>query len=60
MQREYADLLGPEAFAEVEQGYPLGLGEPGDVAAAVVYLLSARAKWITGQNMLLAGGWGQQ
>jgi len=58
MQQEYANLLGPEAFAEVEQGYPLGLGEPEDAAAAAIYLLSARAKWITGQNMLLSGGWG--
>jgi NAD(P)-dependent dehydrogenase (short-subunit alcohol dehydrogenase family) len=58
MQREYADLLGPDAFAEVERSYPLGLGEPDDVAGAVAYLLSSKAKWITGQNMLLSGGWG--
>jgi NAD(P)-dependent dehydrogenase (short-subunit alcohol dehydrogenase family) len=53
----YADLVGPEAFTAVEQSYPLGFGEPGDVAAAAAYLLSARAKWITGQNILLSGGW---
>ncbi len=58
MQREYAHLLGPEAFAEVEKSYPLGLGEPEDVAGAVAYLLSSRAQWITGQNMLLSGGLG--
>lgn len=58
MQREYADLIGPDAFAEVEQSYPLGLGEPDDVAGAATYLLSSRAKWITGQNILLSGGWG--
>ena len=56
MQREFASLLGPEAFAEVERSYPLGLGAPEDVAAAAIYLLSARAKWITGQNMLFSGG----
>ena len=58
MQHEYADYLGVDVFAKVEQNYPLGLGEPEDIAAAAVYLLSARAKWITGQNMLLSGGWG--
>ena len=58
MQREYANMLGPDAFAEAEQSYPLGLGEPEDIAAAAAYLLSSRAKWITGQNMLLSGGWG--
>ena len=58
MQHEYADLLGSDAFAQVERNYPLGLGEPKDVAAAVAYLLSDRAKWVTGQNMLLSGGWG--
>ena len=57
MQGDYAALIGKEAFAQVEQGYPMGLGEPQDVASAVAYLLSAQAKWITGQNMLLTGGW---
>lgn len=36
--------------------YPLGLGEPQDVAYMVAFLLSDKARWITGQNFVLGGG----
>lgn len=43
--------------AEATADYPLGrLGTPEDVAAAVTFLLSADASWITGQTLLLDGG----
>jgi len=36
---------------------PLGrLGDPDDIAAAVVYLASDAASWVTGQTLLVAGG----
>ncbi|MEM7094479.1 MAG: SDR family oxidoreductase [Actinomycetota bacterium] len=36
---------------------PLGrLGTPDDIAAAVVYLASDAASWVTGQLLLIAGG----
>ncbi len=36
---------------------PLGrMGEPDDIAAAVVYLASDAAAWVTGQLLLVAGG----
>jgi 7-alpha-hydroxysteroid dehydrogenase len=36
---------------------PLGfLGTPDDIAAAVVYLASPAARWVTGRNILAAGG----
>ena len=36
---------------------PLGrMGAPGDVADAVCWLLSDRASYITGQNLLVDGG----
>jgi NAD(P)-dependent dehydrogenase (short-subunit alcohol dehydrogenase family) len=38
------------------QHYPLGVGEPGDVANAIVYLLSPASKWVTGINLTLDGG----
>ncbi len=37
--------------------YPLGrLGEPADIAAAVAFLASPDAAWITGQTLVIDGG----
>lgn len=38
------------------QQYPLGIGYPEDVANAIVFLLSDGARWITGINIILDGG----
>lgn len=35
----------------------LGLGTPEDVAGAILYLLSDRAKWITGTDLIIDGGY---
>ena len=50
------DVL-PEEFIENEKKYPLGYGEPEDVANAIAFLLSNASKWITGTNILLDGGY---
>ena len=43
--------------ASVSGRYPLGrIGDPRDVAEAVVYLISDDASWITGQTIVLDGG----
>lgn len=36
--------------------YPLGVGEPADVANACVFLLSGASRWITGITIRLDGG----
>lgn len=36
--------------------YPLGIGDPTDVANACVFLLSPAARWITGIELVLDGG----
>lgn len=36
--------------------YPLGAGEPEDVAAAIVYLLAPASRWVTGQVLRMDGG----
>ncbi len=39
-----------------EQQYPLGFGEPEDVAEMICFLLSDKSKWITGQTFFMDGG----
>jgi meso-butanediol dehydrogenase / (S,S)-butanediol dehydrogenase / diacetyl reductase len=47
----------PAIFDEISQHYPLGrVGEPEDVAAAVAFLASADASWITGVVLRVDGG----
>lgn len=42
---------------EMAAALPLGrIGEPDDVARAVVWLCSEEAKWITGADLLVDGG----
>lgn len=43
---------------EVKSRSPMGkIGEPGDVAGAVLYLLSDSADLVTGSTILIDGGW---
>lgn len=51
--------LGDEAFYQsVVRRIPLGrVGEPEDVAAAVVFLASPAASMITGETIMIDGGW---
>jgi NAD(P)-dependent dehydrogenase (short-subunit alcohol dehydrogenase family) len=47
----------PEAWAERGRGIPLGrCGEPEDLADAVLFLASDRARYITGQTLHVNGG----
>lgn len=45
-----------EELSAEEARYPLGFGEPDDIAYAAVYLLSDAAKWVTGSDMIVDGG----
>jgi NAD(P)-dependent dehydrogenase (short-subunit alcohol dehydrogenase family) len=44
------------AEAAMKMLHPMGLGEPDDVANAVLYLSSGAARWTTGAEIVLDGG----
>lgn len=46
-----------EEREKITSQHPLGLGKPEDVAYAAVYLLSDAARWITGTNLFVDGGY---
>ena len=46
----------PELIVKFERTYPLGIGRPLDVINAVEFLLSDKARWITGQQIIVDGG----
>ncbi len=56
MLEETRDAGTEENFQDYEKMYPLGFGEPEDVANAVCYFLSKEAKWITGSELKMDGG----
>lgn len=51
------DVLTDEQKASITSGIPSGeLGEPDDIASAVLYLASSEAKYVTGQTLHVNGG----
>lgn len=45
-----------DQFNKDEENYPLGYGEPDDIAYACIYLLSDASKWVTGSSLVMDGG----
>lgn len=57
IETEMTQMLGEEAANAMRAGIPLGrAGTPEDVAAAVAFLTSSKARYITGQVLNVDGG----
>jgi NAD(P)-dependent dehydrogenase (short-subunit alcohol dehydrogenase family) len=57
VRTKFSRMLYEGRESEVVKDYPLGrLGDPDDVAAAVAFLASDDASWITGQTVTIDGG----
>ncbi len=48
--------VNEEEMKKYEKKYPLGIGEPVDIANMIVFLLSDASKWITGTFIKMDGG----
>ena len=46
----------PQICSNLERDYPLGVGSADDIAHMVEFLVSDKAKWITGQQIIIDGG----
>jgi NAD(P)-dependent dehydrogenase (short-subunit alcohol dehydrogenase family) len=57
MAEKAEQLLSPEQIASIEDMHPLGLGEPEDVANTVAFLLADTGRWMTGQTLVIDGGY---
>ena len=54
---EGLDDIGEDYLRRMEQSIPMGkLGDPEDVACAMLFLASHEAKYITGQTLVVDGG----
>ena len=60
LMQSFLDSLDEEKRAKRIDGFPLGLGETSDISNACIYLLSDASRWVTGQNLIVDGGYTAQ
>lgn len=60
LMQSYLSQLSEEARNKRVDGFPLGLGDPSDISNACIYLLSDASRWVTGQNIVIDGGYTAQ
>lgn len=47
---------GTTTMERIQNDYPLGFGEPEDIANASIFFLSEASRWITGTSLVMDGG----
>ena len=56
MMESYLSSLSEEDQKRRLESFPLGLGQTSDISFASIYLLSDASRWVTGQNIVIDGG----
>lgn len=57
MIQKALDGMSDEDKKKRIEGFPLGLGKTTDISNACIYLLSDASRWVTGQNIIVDGGY---
>mgnify|MGYP002589065033 CR=1 FL=1 len=57
MMTEYLESLTEDQKKKRLEGFLLGLGSTEDVSNTCIYLLSDASRWVTGQNLIVDGGY---
>lgn len=57
MMQNFLEGLTPEQYEKRIDGFLLGLGQCSDISNACIYLLSDASRWVTGQNLIVDGGY---
>jgi NAD(P)-dependent dehydrogenase (short-subunit alcohol dehydrogenase family) len=60
MVQQMFETLPESSVNDIIKQHPLGLGTPQDVANLAVFLLSDKARWITGAEITIDGGYSAQ
>lgn len=60
MTDDIRKTLSDEMFASLVAQYPLGIGTAWDVACGAAYLLAEASRWMTGQTLVVDGGFSAQ
>lgn len=56
MSAHFKKSVTDDNFQKIVDMHPLGLGQPEDIAKAILYLLADTSKWITGSTLRIDGG----
>ena len=57
MMQKALDAMNEDDRRKRIDGFPLGLGKTSDISNACIYLLSDASRWVTGQNLIVDGGY---
>lgn len=56
MSSGFINRLDASQLENLIKSYPLGLGNPSNIADLILFLLSEKSSWITGQKFVIDGG----
>ena len=57
MMQNALDAMTDEDKKKRIDGFPLGLGKTTDISNACLFLMSDASRWVTGQNLIVDGGY---